>query len=306
MFPPNHCRDRSPFDTAGKPSPAQLWDADSSKRALDELFASTTRYRNSSEYQGLLRFVASFRKYSPFNATLVYMQMPGATFVAPASRWRRQYGRTIKPGARPLVILQPMGPVMFVFDASDTEGKPLPAQIVKPFEVRGLKIGLRLPKTIENCKRDGVRVHTARLGSQQAASIRTESSNKSLLFGKVWVQVQYAVELDENTSAESRYASLAHELAHLYCGHLGSQDRRWWPDRRGLPLSIREFEAESVAYLVCRRLGLDTSSEEYLEGYTRGFEEVPPISLECIMRAARLIEAMGDQVMKPRKGAQEA
>jgi len=55
---------------------------------------------------------------------LIHIQMPGAKFVAPPHRWLHEYGQRIKPGAHPLVILQPMGPVMFVFDVSDTE--PLP------------------------------------------------------------------------------------------------------------------------------------------------------------------------------------
>ena len=94
---------------------------DSTKRALDELFSLTRQYKSAKAYHDLLRFIGHFRFYSPFNAMLVHIQMPGASFVAPPSRWLHEYRRRIKPGARPLVILQPMGPVMFVFDVSDTE-----------------------------------------------------------------------------------------------------------------------------------------------------------------------------------------
>lgn len=111
-------------------SPADMWDQDAAKRALDELFNLTYQYRASKAYYDLMQFIARFRFYSPFNAMLVHVQMPGAKFVAPPYRWLRDYGRRIKPGARPLVILQPMGPVMFVFDVSDTEAlkdaPPLP------------------------------------------------------------------------------------------------------------------------------------------------------------------------------------
>ena len=94
---------------------------DDTKRALDQLFHEARRYRSSQEYWELLEFVTRFHAYSPFNAMLSHVQMPGATFVAPAGRWNRDYGRSIKPAARPIVILQPMGQVMFVFDVSDTE-----------------------------------------------------------------------------------------------------------------------------------------------------------------------------------------
>ena len=62
--------------------------------------------------------------YSPFNAMLIHTQMPGARFVATPKRWGQHYKRTIHPGARPITILQPKGPVLFVFDVSDTT--PLP------------------------------------------------------------------------------------------------------------------------------------------------------------------------------------
>ena len=46
--------------------------------------------------------------------------------MAPALRWLHDYGRTIRPAARSLAILQPIGPVTFVFDVSHTEGSLCP------------------------------------------------------------------------------------------------------------------------------------------------------------------------------------
>src|SRR5208282_903912 len=108
----------------GSASPAEDFAQEASKRALDELFHHAARYRSSASYRELLDFVARFRSYAPFNAMLVHIQMEGARFVAPAHRWAKEYRRTIKPGGRPLVILQPMGPVMFVFDVADTDAGP--------------------------------------------------------------------------------------------------------------------------------------------------------------------------------------
>ena len=64
-----------------------------------------------------------------------------------------------------------------------------------------------------------------------------------------------------------------------------------------------EFEAESVCYLVCRRLGIDNPSEEYLAEYLEKNKDkdVPQISLECVMAASGLIERMGRERLKPRK-----
>ncbi len=75
----------------------------------------------------------------------------------------------------------------------------------------------------------------------------------------------------------------------------------WWPDRRGLDKLSAEFEAESVTYLVCERLGIDNPSAEYLSGYLKKDQEIPNISIECVMKAAGLIEQMGRERLKLRK-----
>jgi hypothetical protein len=53
--------------------------------------------------------------------------------------------------------------------------------------------------------------------------------------------------------------------------------------------------------LVCRRIGIDNPSDQYLAGYLSEKSEVPPISLECVMAASGLIEKMGRERLKPRK-----
>jgi hypothetical protein len=306
--------------TVDDPSAKQLpqsgkWDRDEVRRSLDELFNLTRQYKSSKAYGELLRFVARFSFYAPFNAMLTHVQMPGATFVAPPHRWLRDYARRIKAGARPLVILQPMGPVMFVFDVSDTEPEknapPLPLEVRRPFEERRGQIGGECHQTIENAKRDGVDVVEQDAGSQSAGAIQCAKPGKSLQIlvklkpspeYKV-VPLRYQLLLNAKHSTEEKYATLVHELAHLYCGHLGTPDDRWWPDRRGLDQEVREFEAESICYVVCKRLGIDNPSARYLAGYLAKNKKgnVPPISLERVMASAGLIEQMGRERLKPRK-----
>jgi hypothetical protein len=106
------------------------------------------------------------------------------------------------------------------------------------------------------------------------------------------VPLRYELLLNSNLSAAARYATLVHELG-FYCGHLGTPEPRWWPDRRGAPLAVREFEAESICHLVCTRLGIEIASAEYLAIYVRKYDTTPPISLHCVMQASWLIEQMG-------------
>ena len=298
-------------------SPAEVWDTDVNRHMLDELFKLTHRYRSSSAYFELMRFVARFRHYAPFNAMLVSIQMPGARYVAPPSRWEKAYKRRIKPNAHPLVILQPKGPVMFVFDVSDTDpdegAPPLPREILNPFDVRGGTIRRELELTIQNAARDGVRVHEQKGGSQGAGRIRSAEPGRFLKVAArlhptpeyLQIPVRYELILNSELSREATYATLAHELAHLYCGHLGTPNSKWWPDRRGLNPPLREFEAESASYIVCRRRGIETPSEEYLSGYARRNATTPSISLECVMKAAGLVDQMGRERLRLRGEARE-
>lgn len=300
-------------------TPVPAWERDAAKRALDELFSCTRRYVESASYHCMMKFVAGFRSYSPYNAMLIHVQMPGATFVAPPRRWLRDYRREIRTDARPIVILQPMGPVMFVFDVSDTEpmedAPPLPLEVEKPFEVTGAKIGAGLSRVIENGKRDGVRIVHSNHGSQSAGSITIRRVGKGVSASQPFqsgidskrnpvaanIPVKYDLVVNCKLSRESRYATIAHELAHLYCGHLGSPNTRWWPDRFGMNHDAAEFEAESVSYLVCRRLGIESASERYLANYVRGNSRVPHMSPELVMKTAGLIETMTRKRLQPRK-----
>src|SRR5713226_7908230 len=290
-------------------------DQDSARTALDELFTLAGKYNSSDAYLELMRFVGRFRFYSPFNAMLICTQMPGAHFVCTARRWRKDYHREIKIGARPIVILQPMGPILFVFDVSDTaplpNAGPLPHQVEDPFQVRNGKIGGQLALTIDNARRDGVRVSERADGSQSAGSIQWAAVGQYLEFTiaqtplpkSTQVPLWFELLLNGALSAEARYGTLVHELAHLYCGHLGTPNGRWWPDRKNLSQVAQEFEAESVSYLVCARLGIDTASDEYLAGYVRRCPVAPAISLDRVMKSVGLLEQMGRATLGLRKAA---
>jgi hypothetical protein len=288
-----------------------------SLKALDELFLIAGQFTTRADYADLLRFIARFRMYSPFNAMLVHTQMPGATYVATPKRWRQQYRRTIRPGARPITILQPKGPILFVFDVSDTSPLPgapeLPESITNPFAIhRGKETG-ELDKTIENAMRDGVRVHQREFGAQFAGRIELARTRDVLnvpddpfFKGKRdTVPVRYELLLNSRQSREEQYATLVHELGHLYCGHLGSPNKRYWQDRRGLDRQVVECEAESISYLVCNRLGIETPSAEYLAGYLGECGKTPLISLETVIKVAGLIRQMGQSRLPLRKSSPE-
>jgi hypothetical protein len=194
--------------------------------------------------------------------------------------------------------------------ATTERSSPTPSS-GRPVQVRNGKIGGQLALTIENAKRDGVRVTARADGSQWAGSIQWASAGQHLeytfakkpLSNTTQIPLWFEVLLNSNLSPEARHGTLVHELAHLYCGHLGTPNDRWWPDRQNLSHAVRELEAESVSYLVCSRLGIDTASDEYLAAYIRKWPATPPISLDRVLKSVSLLEQMGRTRLGLRKAA---
>lgn len=290
------------------------FDIRQAKGALDELFALTHYYRTSEAFEGMLAFCRSFKRYSLFNSLLIHVQMPGARFVLTSRAWFRDYGRVPKPEARPLVMLMPRGPVMFGFDVSQTRELNVPGtrrrrefheRALDPFGVRGRLDGNEFESLVAAVERDGVRVEFASLGNLRAGSVRNAASPYHCI-GVGWVpgkggahypdaadEARFAeITLNDGLSEESSFATLTHELGHLYCGHIGTRDTARWPARTGLDRSTAEFEAECVSYLVCGRLGIETCADKYLAGYLGESGGIPRISIERVFKAAQRIESM--------------
>ena len=125
--------------------------------ALSQLFRRSGRYRGAEEYKRLLGFVGQFPQYSPYNAALLHVQNPGVSFTATRRQWRERFDRVPEPGARPYVILQPFGPVLFVYDLPDTEprsdeAEELPEKVTDPFAVEGKLSEDTWTRTLQNCR----------------------------------------------------------------------------------------------------------------------------------------------------------
>lgn len=286
------------------------WDV---RRSIDDLVSDAQRYRSSADYRELVEFMARFRRQKPFNALLLHAQRPGAQFVAPAHRWVEKYERQVKPGETPLVALQPFGPVMFVYDVSQTEpmgDTALPDRFANAFAMPAMRHAEEvLPRLVENAKADGVRVAHGAAGAGHAGHISAVIEGRTQdvvvdrrLMTKVRVPVRYEVVLNRDHSPTEQLTTLAHELAHLYCGHVGTPDPTWWPDRRKTTTRVREFEAETVAYLVCQRVDESARMPPYLDGYLEDNDTVPEgISLDVVTKAAGMIIELLGGWAKPRK-----
>ena len=274
---------------------------------IDKLYQDIVSYRDSEKFMELLQFVKKFSHIAPYNAMLIHTQKPGSSYVATAREWMDRWGRTIKPGARPLIILQPFGPVAFVYEYNDTDGKPLPDSVIAPFRSKSIISKSMLDRLIDNIKADGVEIDFNNYGTDYAGMIqcndRAKILKKSLPSGSCSIRSYYTIVVNDNLSDTSKYTTILHELAHLYCGHLYHDHKviKWLPERWGLSPGQMEFEAETVCWLVCERLGIDNPSAEYLSGYLQENGEIPLVSVDAIMKATGTIESFTVGIKQPRK-----
>jgi hypothetical protein len=264
------------------------------KNTLDELFARSAAVRSSQKFIEAIQFVSRLREYAPYNNMMVYLQRPNATFWATESHWGKKFNRQVKEDSIPIIMLQPKGPIMLVYDVADTVGPPLPARFREAFRVEGQFNESILALTLENCKREGIGVKGKHFGMLHAGT-----AIRRARFAPINIHI--IVEINDQLGPEARYATLCHELAHIYLGHLGSDSEGSWPARLGLNRRQRELEAEAVAYMVCRRAGLATSSADYLAGYLSRTADLAGISVDMVTKVTGRIERMGRELIPLRR-----
>jgi len=230
--------------------------------------------------------MARFHNYSFGNILAIARQKPTATNVAGMYTWN-QLGRRVKKGEKGIQILAPMigtrrkmqedteqdgthksAPVLvgfravYIFDVSQTEGTELPA----PATVTG-EAGTHLDRLIDFVQQQGIELeYNERIAPAQGASYG----------GKI-------VLLPGQSKAET-FATLVHELGHEM---LHKADRRTTTTK-----VVRETEAEAIAFIVGKAIGLQTgtASADYIQLY-HGNAALLAESLEVIQRTSAVILA---------------
>jgi hypothetical protein len=263
-----------------------LFETDGVRSLLDQLLEDSKLYTKSQDFKELLDFVVRLRNFAPFNAMLLQVQKPGLSYAASARDWRERFGCHPKEGARPLVILWPFGPVAFVYDVLDIEGGQVPEDVAT-FIARGEINEAQLKSVAPMLQKKNIEWYPVDTGDQRAGLIRVirRATNEK-------DATQYRMHINRNHNTATQFTTLAHELGHLFLGHLGPDKKLNVPERPRLDTDQKEFEAESVAYLVCERNGVHSKSETYLSKYVKPNTTIDHLDIYQVMRAAGQVETL--------------
>jgi antirestriction protein ArdC len=108
----------------------------------------------------------------------------------------------------------------------------------------------------------------------------------------------YRVTFNDRLNPTERFITIAHELGHIFLGHLGecasgkgNDDESGWLSRRSLGKNEKEIEAEAVAYLVASRAGVVPASAQYIKSYASR-SDMTKVDLELVVRSAARIERL--------------
>ncbi len=246
--------------------------------ALGKL-AAALENGQSEALTNYLAVMARFRSYSANNCLLIALQRSSASRVAGFHSWRK-LGRHVRKGAKGIAILAPMVCKKAAADA-DTEDEQ-----TRIFGFRTAYVfaeedteGADLPQfaTVSGDPRD----YTERLSQFIAARGITLEYSDRITPAKGCSQDGAIVILPGMSPAET-LSVLAHETAHELL-HKGAR-------RSETTKTVRETEAEAVAFVVCHAIGLETGSAaaDYIALY-RGDKATLLESLQFIQSTATLI-----------------
>jgi antirestriction protein ArdC len=223
-----------------------------------------------------LATMSRFHKYSWGNVLLIFTQKPNASHVAGFQTWRK-LNRFVRKGEKGIAIFAPIVVkkrgegedgedeqtrlfgfrTAYVFDESQTDGEPLPAFAT----VKGDPTHHTATLEARIRERGIILEYTDRIAPAKGMS----SGGR--------------IEVLPGLPAAEQFAVLVHELAHELI-HKGDR-------RKDTSRTVRETEAEAVAFVVCHAIGLDTNTaaSDYIRLY-QGDPATLAESLEIIQKTS--------------------
>lgn len=256
------------------------------KAALERIDIGLATINTDEDWLNFLCFQAQFYNYSFGNAMLIFSQNPNATYVKGYKAWNK-LGRYVKRGSKGLAILAPCIRKVEVF--KEPENKNLYHDEEAEKEVRKVVSGFRIAYVYDIADTDGDDSMLPVLVTGLAGNSEQEKEIYERLFGVI--SKEHCVQEVSGTASKGSFnletkvisirddleylqkiKTLLHEYAHLLDFQMHPED--------DISRNRRELIAESVAFIVSLRLGLDTSrySMSYIKSWLKDKEELKIIA----------------------------
>lgn len=259
---------------------------DKIKAALNRIEVGLATINIDKDWLNFLTFQSLFYNYSFGNTILIYMQNPNATYVKGYKAWN-QLGRYVKKGSKGLAILAPCFKKTEVF--KEPENKAIYQDAEGEKEIKRVISGFRVAYVYDLADTDGSNEYIPVLVKGLAGNSEAEKEIYERLLDVI--SKEYTVQEVKGTVSKGSFnletkiisvrsdleylqkiKTLLHETAHAvdFALHPESDISR----------NRRELIAESVAFVVSLRLGLDTSSYSmsYIQSWLRDKEELKIIA----------------------------
>ncbi len=255
------------------------------KQAVDYLIQQLEAGK-SETLTAYLNAMAQFHSYSFGNILQIARQKPDATRVAGIRAWN-ELGRYVKKGEKGIQILAPMIGYRRKKDTAEqeSEAKPAPMLIgfraVYVFDISQTE-GADLPELEHGISGEVGAYRDRMLDFLARQNITLEFNEK--IAPALGVSYGGKIALLPGQSKAEEFTTLVHETAHEL---LHKAERRTITTQ-----TVRETEAEAVAFIVGQAVGLElgTSSADYIQLY-HGNAELLAESLEVIQRTSAVILA---------------
>lgn len=246
---------------------------------------------------------------SLFNCATLLIQSPGIGFATSERQWQKNFGRYIKPDAKPLIVMKPFEPLVIYYEACDTyhpDNKPLPEWIVDKSTVTSSKRPLDIPykELIPILEKHGIYYSESefgvRLGGkaeylEEPIILQLPKRSKNGEVKLTEYKTHYAICVNSKSDDLCKARAIFHEIGHLLCGHLkedkdlkkNSSIRLSIPlrDRNLLTAEIEEYEAEKTCEMIMNALGFEFDHDEYFDDYKINGQE-PDYDLGFVIAAA--------------------
>lgn len=250
-------------------------------QSLDQLAGGIAELVETDAWQRYLDFQARLPHYSFRNTLLIRAQCPEASYVASRSGWKK-LGRTVPPGASAIWVLAPMRR-REAGDRSEARLVLAGFRWTEVFDVAATEGGdLALPcARIEGDDPAGAFDRLAALGRSWGFTV-VDHRFEGLTCGDCSHRAR-RIRVGTALSPAQRTKTLAHELAHA-AAHADAPDR-----------ALAELEAESVAWIVCRALGIDASG--YSFGYLASWAGGGDVAIRAISASAGRIQRCAASIL---------